>query len=179
MLVIIICFVGDDVQDDWYDAIEYYLSCPGLPAKRNEVVYECCPEPYLDITFTINIRFVCLFYWRTCLFTCLFIFECRPEPFLDITFTINIRSVKGEDRQFLTDLNLANFQEAIFTKWSLTDCWVISEWALGAIWVCPELHQVVICDTGVGLSENIKKWHTMAQRAPCSANKEASTRQNW
>ena len=25
-------------------------------AKRNEVYYECCPEPYLDITYTINLR---------------------------------------------------------------------------------------------------------------------------
>ena len=28
----------------------------GVPAIRNEVVYDCCPEPYLDITFTIKIR---------------------------------------------------------------------------------------------------------------------------
>ena len=32
------------------------LLCAGVPAKRNEVVYECCPEPYLDITFVIQIR---------------------------------------------------------------------------------------------------------------------------
>ena len=28
----------------------------GMPGKRNSVVYDCCPEPYVDITFTINIR---------------------------------------------------------------------------------------------------------------------------
>ena len=28
----------------------------GMPGKRNSIVYECCPEPYVDITFTINIR---------------------------------------------------------------------------------------------------------------------------
>ena len=27
-----------------------------MPATRNEVIYECCPEPYLDITFSIKIR---------------------------------------------------------------------------------------------------------------------------
>ena len=25
------------------------------PAKRSAVRYECCPEPYIDITFTIEI----------------------------------------------------------------------------------------------------------------------------
>ena len=28
----------------------------GVPGKRNEVFYDCCPEPYLDVTFTIKIR---------------------------------------------------------------------------------------------------------------------------
>ena len=43
--------------------MEVAPSCPadsvmpaGVPAIRNEVVYDCCPEPYLDITFTIKIR---------------------------------------------------------------------------------------------------------------------------
>lgn len=29
----------------------------GMPGKRNSIVYESVgPEPYIDITFTINIR---------------------------------------------------------------------------------------------------------------------------
>ena len=28
----------------------------GVPAVRNEVIYDCCPEPYLDITFVVKIR---------------------------------------------------------------------------------------------------------------------------
>ena len=28
----------------------------GVPGKRNEVFYDCCPEPYQDITFTIKIQ---------------------------------------------------------------------------------------------------------------------------
>ena len=24
--------------------------------RRNEVLYECCPEPYLDVTFTVSLR---------------------------------------------------------------------------------------------------------------------------
>ena len=34
----------------------YCLPVSDVPATRNEVVYDCCPEPYLDITFTIKIR---------------------------------------------------------------------------------------------------------------------------
>merc|ERR1719331_752758 len=45
----------------------------GLPAKRNEVVYECCPEPYLDITFTINIRRRTLYYFSNLIVPCLLI----------------------------------------------------------------------------------------------------------
>ena len=33
-----------------------------MPGKRNSVTYECCPEPYVDITFTIHIRFI--FYYK-------------------------------------------------------------------------------------------------------------------
>jgi nicotinic acetylcholine receptor len=28
----------------------------GVPGKKNSVTYDCCPEPYVDITFTIHIR---------------------------------------------------------------------------------------------------------------------------
>ncbi|KAI8127752.1 Neuronal acetylcholine receptor subunit alpha-7 [Lucilia cuprina] len=28
----------------------------GVPGKRNEIYYNCCPEPYIDITFAILIR---------------------------------------------------------------------------------------------------------------------------
>ena len=28
----------------------------GTSGTRNEVIYECCPEPYLDITYTIHVR---------------------------------------------------------------------------------------------------------------------------
>ena len=30
---------------------------PGVPGKKNSVTYDCCPEPYVDITFTIHIRY--------------------------------------------------------------------------------------------------------------------------
>ena len=45
----------------------------GVPAQRNEVIYECCPEPYLDITFTIKIRRRTLYYFFNLIVPCLLI----------------------------------------------------------------------------------------------------------
>ena len=28
----------------------------GTSGTRNEVIYDCCPEPYLDITYNIHVR---------------------------------------------------------------------------------------------------------------------------
>ena len=36
----------------------------GTSARRNVVVYECCPEPYVDITYTLHLRRRTLPYWR-------------------------------------------------------------------------------------------------------------------
>jgi len=33
-----------------------------VPAYRHEVMYECCPDPYIDITFFIRIRRLSLYY---------------------------------------------------------------------------------------------------------------------
>ncbi|XP_023339135.1 neuronal acetylcholine receptor subunit alpha-7 isoform X2 [Eurytemora carolleeae] len=45
----------------------------GVPAKRNEVIYECCPEPYLDITFIIQIRRRTLYYFFNLIVPCVLI----------------------------------------------------------------------------------------------------------
>ena len=34
----------------------------GVPAVRTALYYACCPEPYIDITFTIKIRRRTLYY---------------------------------------------------------------------------------------------------------------------
>ena len=39
----------------FFKAINDYF-CLDVPGKRNEVFYDCCPDPYLDITFYIKIR---------------------------------------------------------------------------------------------------------------------------
>ena len=46
---------------------------PGVPADRNEVIYDCCPEPYLDITFNIKIRRRTLYYFSNLIVPCLLI----------------------------------------------------------------------------------------------------------
>ena len=45
----------------------------GMPGKRNSIVYECCPEPYVDITFTIKIRRRTLYYFFNLIVPCVLI----------------------------------------------------------------------------------------------------------
>ena len=46
---------------------------PGVPAERNEVIYDCCPEPYLDITYTFKIRRRTMYYFFNLIVPCLLI----------------------------------------------------------------------------------------------------------
>ncbi|XP_040566895.1 neuronal acetylcholine receptor subunit alpha-7 isoform X6 [Lepeophtheirus salmonis] len=45
----------------------------GVPGKRNEVFYDCCPEPYLDVTFVIKIRRRTLYYFFNLIVPCVLI----------------------------------------------------------------------------------------------------------
>ena len=45
----------------------------GVPAIRNAVRYDCCPAPYLDITFTIAIRRRTLYYFFNLIVPCILI----------------------------------------------------------------------------------------------------------
>ena len=56
-----------------FDSSAAQLVIPGVPATRNEVIYECCPEPYLDITFVIKIRRRTLYYFFNLIVPCLLI----------------------------------------------------------------------------------------------------------
>ena len=49
------------------------LSPLGIPAIRNEVIYDCCPEPYLDITFRIKIRRRTVYYFFNLIVPCVLI----------------------------------------------------------------------------------------------------------
>ena len=46
--------------------------CPGVdvPAEHNVLYYDCCPEPYYDITFTIHIRRRTLYYGFNLIIPC-------------------------------------------------------------------------------------------------------------
>ncbi|XP_056646396.1 neuronal acetylcholine receptor subunit alpha-7 isoform X1 [Diorhabda sublineata] len=45
----------------------------GVPGKRNEIYYNCCPEPYIDITFFILIRRRTLYYFFNLIVPCVLI----------------------------------------------------------------------------------------------------------
>ncbi|XP_049830731.1 neuronal acetylcholine receptor subunit alpha-7-like isoform X11 [Schistocerca gregaria] len=45
----------------------------GVPGKRNEIYYNCCPEPYIDITFIIIIRRRTLYYFFNLIVPCVLI----------------------------------------------------------------------------------------------------------
>ena len=55
-----------------YNKVTLFLAIE-VPAKLNEVIYECCPEPYLDITFIIKIRRRTLYYFFNLIVPCLLI----------------------------------------------------------------------------------------------------------
>ena len=44
-----------------------------MPGKKNSVTYDCCPEPYVDITFTVHIRRRTLYYFFNLIVPCVLI----------------------------------------------------------------------------------------------------------
>ena len=73
----------------------------GVPATRNEVIYECCPEPYLDITFVIKIRRRTLYYFFNLIVPCLLIasmavlgFTLPPDSGEKLSLGIEIYSLQ-------------------------------------------------------------------------------------
>ncbi|CAH1785823.1 unnamed protein product [Owenia fusiformis] len=58
---------GVDLRD-YYRSVEWDLLA--APAKRNEKFYPCCPEPFPDITFTVEMRRKTLFYTVNLIIPC-------------------------------------------------------------------------------------------------------------
>jgi len=50
-----------------------FVCLAGVPGKRNEIYYNCCPEPYIDITFIIIIRRRTLYYFFNLIVPCVLI----------------------------------------------------------------------------------------------------------
>lgn len=53
--------------------VKYCLRVSGMPGKKNTIVYQCCPEPYVDVTFTIQIRRRTLYYFFNLIVPCVLI----------------------------------------------------------------------------------------------------------
>uniref|UniRef100_A0AAU6PBH5 Nicotinic acetylcholine receptor alpha6 n=1 Tax=Protohermes xanthodes TaxID=1452977 RepID=A0AAU6PBH5_9NEOP len=61
---------GGDLSDFITNG-EWYLI--GMPGKKNTIIYQCCPEPYVDVTFTIQIRRRTLYYFFNLIVPCVLI----------------------------------------------------------------------------------------------------------
>nr|CAH7745621.1 unnamed protein product [Callosobruchus chinensis] len=83
---------------------------PGVPGKRNEIYYNCCPEPYIDITFVIIIRRRTLYYFFNLIVPCVLIASMAV-----LGFTLPPDS--GEK------LSLGKLIWIIYQSFNLTDSW--------------------------------------------------------
>nr|XP_014284144.1 neuronal acetylcholine receptor subunit alpha-7 isoform X3 [Halyomorpha halys] len=61
---------GGDLSDFITNG-EWYLV--GMPGTKNTITYACCPEPYVDVTFTIQIRRRTLYYFFNLIVPCVLI----------------------------------------------------------------------------------------------------------
>ncbi|XP_063238844.1 neuronal acetylcholine receptor subunit alpha-7-like [Bacillus rossius redtenbacheri] len=61
---------GGDLSDFITNG-EWYLL--GMPGRKNTLTYSCCPEPYVDVTFTIQIRRRTLYYFFNLIVPCVLI----------------------------------------------------------------------------------------------------------
>uniref|UniRef100_A0A2S2QPY4 Acetylcholine receptor subunit alpha-type acr-16 n=1 Tax=Sipha flava TaxID=143950 RepID=A0A2S2QPY4_9HEMI len=73
----------------------------GMPGKKNVIMYGCCPEPYVDITFTIKIRRRTLYYFFNLIVPCVLISsmallgftlppDCGEKLTLEITILLSL-----------------------------------------------------------------------------------------
>ena len=53
-----------------YLSVCHPFSLADYPVKRSVFLYDCCPEPYFDITFTIQIRRRSLYYGFNLIIPC-------------------------------------------------------------------------------------------------------------
>lgn len=57
----------------WTFTISCFFLFSGAPATRNVLQYDCCPAPYIDVTFTIHIRRRTLYYGFNLIIPCVLI----------------------------------------------------------------------------------------------------------
>ncbi|KAG7206033.1 hypothetical protein KM043_003436 [Ampulex compressa] len=83
-----------------------------MPGKKNTIMYQCCPEPYVDVTFTIQIRRRTLYYFFNLIVPCVLIssmallgFTLPPDSGEKLTLALLEAQNRGLDerrRQLLT-----------------------------------------------------------------------------
>jgi len=59
----------------------------GVPAERNEKQYDCCPEVYIDITFTVSIQRRKLYYIFNLVVPCLMM-SCPAISTLSLSLSL-------------------------------------------------------------------------------------------
>ncbi|KAK0170077.1 hypothetical protein PV328_010682, partial [Microctonus aethiopoides] len=79
-----------------------------MPGKKNTIRYQCCPEPYVDVTFTIHIRRRTLYYFFNLIVPCVLIssmallgFTLPPDSGEKLTLGNVIQTVKTVLLQWL------------------------------------------------------------------------------
>lgn len=56
-----------------YHSYNVFHDITGVPGRRNEKFYDCCKEPYPDVTFTVVMRRRTLYYGLNLLIPCVLI----------------------------------------------------------------------------------------------------------
>ncbi|KFD56985.1 hypothetical protein M513_02242 [Trichuris suis] len=86
---------GKVVTDTYIENGEWILM--GVPVKRNTFKYACCPEPYIDVTFTIWVRRRTLYYGFNLIIPCILIstitlldFSLPPDAGEKLTLGISV-----------------------------------------------------------------------------------------
>lgn len=84
-----------------------------MPAKRHSVTYSCCPNPYVDITYTIHIKRRVLFYVNNLIIPCVILaaltalsFYLPPESGERVSLAITVLLGRSET------LNMFNGERA-------------------------------------------------------------------
>ncbi|XP_018022912.1 acetylcholine receptor subunit alpha-type acr-16 [Hyalella azteca] len=89
---------GGDLSDFIKNGEWDLIGCPG---KRNAIYYQCCPEPYVDVTFEIMIRRRTLYYFCNLILPCVLIAsmavlgftlppDCGEKLSLEITILLSL-----------------------------------------------------------------------------------------
>ena len=79
LFIYIFLFCFTETIYDYLKVFNESLACSfpvcilGVPGERHELYYDCCPEPYVDITFKIHIRRRTLYYFFNLIVPCVLI----------------------------------------------------------------------------------------------------------